>query len=354
MGWIACLEYLPTLRKGFLGALLLSGGTDLLASIVLLAYQLALTEGYQHAVPALVATSFLCVFLPVWFLFSRPYSIKLPLSPNLAADPKVGSMRDKVAKASRSIAAEVICLGGLGAWVLVAVSNLHAETPGLINHCGGFAICRMLLAVLALTWITFLFLGLSFASLLISTLYFTLRRHSPMPIFQTSFNAVDWERYAGRPVNRSNTVRLPKRSKAERERERARESSVVPVLPTSATANSLNMSVISSTTYGGGASGRGGLDWDVQSSMTAPTIPWGDADSRPASMMTTGSGVGMGLAEMAELERRREESGSSSAAGGPKEDSVFVLMEDDPVEEQAKTAAQEVKEQAEQSVGAAK
>ncbi|GAA5912814.1 hypothetical protein JCM6882_000436 [Rhodosporidiobolus microsporus] len=318
-GFVAALEFLPAVRKAFLGVLMVAGGADLLATIILLAYQVTMTHGYQHAVPAITVTSFLCAAFPIWFLFSRPYAIKLPVGSTLSTDPRVGGARDKVAKFSRSIAAEVICLGGTGIWVLIAVSNLHAETPGLINHCGGWAICRMLMAVFALTWVCFLFTCLSFASLLVSTLYFTIRRSSAFPLLSTSFNAVDWERYAGRPVNRANTVKLPRRTKAERERERARESSIAPVLPQH---SALGASVLSTS-----ASISSGLDWDVQSTMTAPTLPYGrSSESRPSSVATA---PGMGLAELAEQEKQREETEKKLAAGAAGEESVFVLIEDD-------------------------
>ncbi|GAA6012351.1 hypothetical protein JCM10207_007054 [Rhodosporidiobolus poonsookiae] len=352
MGFVSLLEYLPFVRKVFLTILMVTGVFDLVASIVLLAYQLALTETFQHVVPAIVATSFLCAAFPVWFLFSRPYAIKLPLSPNLAAEPRAGGARDKVAKFSRSIAAEVICLAGTGAWVLVAVSTLHAETPGLISHCGGWAICRMLLCVVALTWICFLFLCLSFASLLVCTLYFTVRRSSPLPLLLTSFNSVDWERYAGRPVARAGTVKLPRRTKAEREASKAerdgptrdgrslREGSEAPVLPSHHHRTGLGQSI--------STIGTGGLDWDVQSTFTAPSLPYGAyaRDSRPNSLAlstATANGAGLGISELAqqELEKEREQ---QQQAG--KEESVFVLVEDEP--------AEEVGEKKDGAVGAAK
>jgi hypothetical protein len=62
-------------------------------------------------------------------------------------------------------------------------------------------------------WITFLFQALSFTSLLLSTLYFSIRRHSPIPTLFTHFSEVDWIRYSGRPVNRSATVKRAKESK---------------------------------------------------------------------------------------------------------------------------------------------
>jgi len=108
---------------------------------------------------------------------------------------------------------ELICLGGVGAWTLITVIDLHAETPGLIDNCGGWTICRMLLAVLAFTWISFLLQCLSFSSLLVSTLYFSIRRSSPIPTLFTPFSDVDWIRYSGRPVNRQHTVKRIQKSK---------------------------------------------------------------------------------------------------------------------------------------------
>jgi hypothetical protein len=81
--------------------------------------------GYQRIVPSIVITSFLCTAFPIWFLYSKPYSIRLPGSSG--TEPHVGGVRDKVAKFSRSIAAELIALAGTGVWVLISVSNLHAE-----------------------------------------------------------------------------------------------------------------------------------------------------------------------------------------------------------------------------------
>lgn len=202
---IKLLAHLPKIRKGLLGVCFLAGLADFLTSIILLAYQLALTTGFNRVVPSLVVTSFLTASIPVWFVYSKPFAIRLPTS--TASLPKVGSRRDLIAKATRSIGAELVALGGVAAWTLVTVADLHAETPGLIDNCGGWTICRMLLAVLSLTWISFLFQCLAFASLLISTLYFSIRRHSPIPTLFTSFDQVDWIRYSGRPVNRSATVK---------------------------------------------------------------------------------------------------------------------------------------------------
>lgn len=283
---VACLAVLPKIRQGLMTLVLISSVLDLVASLVLLAYQLSLTVSFQHVVPSIVVTSFLGTCLPVWFLYSRPYAIRLPGK----GDPAVGSKRDKVAKFSRSIAAELICLCGTGVWVLISVSTLHAETPGLMYHCGGYAICRMLLCVFALTWICFLFLACAFATLLASTIYFMFRRSSPFPIFTKSFLAVDWERYSGRPVNRAATVkRVRKGAKGDAaagtnaprtlegddsrfggDGRLKRDDSCAPVLPFAhgyghgRTGSSLNASV---------RSGAGTLDWDVQSTLTDATRP---------------------------------------------------------------------------------
>ncbi|GAA6062007.1 hypothetical protein JCM10212_006082 [Sporobolomyces blumeae] len=209
---LSVLAQLPRVRKALFVILFLAGLADFFTSIILLAYQLALTTGFNRVVPSLVVTSFLTSAIPAWFVLSKPYAIRLPISS--AAVPAVGSKRDKVARFTRSIAAELVSLGGVGAWTLITVADLHAETPGLIDSCGGWTICRMLLAVFALTWITFLFQALSFATLLASTLYFTIRRSSPIPMIFTSFDDVDWIRYSGRPVNRAATVKRVKQAKA--------------------------------------------------------------------------------------------------------------------------------------------
>ncbi|GJN88323.1 hypothetical protein Rhopal_001288-T1 [Rhodotorula paludigena] len=284
---VALLAHLPKIRQTCLTLVLIAGVFDFVASIVLLAYQLALTVSFQHVVPSIVAASFLCAFFPLWFLYSRPYSIRLPG----AEEAKVGGTRDKVAKFSRSIAAELIALAGTGVLTLISVSTLHAETPGLIDHCGGYAICRMLLAVFALTWICFLFLCLAFTSLLVSTLYFSIRRSSPFPILTKSFLAIDWERYAGRPVNRAATVKRAARSGkggkrdpnalaprtlegeegAELERRMKRDDSVSPVLPHALSHSASGWSHARNGSDALSAPRMGALDWDVQSTLTSGT-----------------------------------------------------------------------------------
>lgn len=175
----------------------------------------------------------------------------------------------------------------------------------------------------------FLFLCCSFASLLIATLYFTVRRASPLPIFLTSFLAVDWERYSGRPVNRAHTVRRPKKGRENASKYPGkgrvlegeisddrfkRDGSEAPVFPNSsnmtdsmyATDSILNASVLNST---------GALDWDVQSGFSAGT--------RPSTMV----GVSSGLA---------------SEPATPR-DAVFVLMDDEGAEKAEKVEAGEKK-----------
>ncbi|GAA5875283.1 hypothetical protein JCM16303_000569 [Sporobolomyces ruberrimus] len=284
------LGQLPNIRKGILGVCFLVGLADFLTSIILLAYQLALTTGFNRVVPSLVVTSFLTASIPIWFIYSKPYAIRLPISSSQI--PAVGSKRDRLAKFTRSIMMELIAIGGVAAWTLITVIDLHAETPGLIDNCGGWTICRLLLAVSALTWITFLFQCLAFASLLASTLYFSIRRHSPIPTLFTSFSDVDWVRYSGRPVNRAATVKRVKQSKVNTStvpedsptfedelkappRTRfggvggPRPDSQVPVL-----SRSIHSTYSTTTTHhGGGVGSLGGsdsimIDWDVQSQFS--------------------------------------------------------------------------------------
>ncbi|GAA6051539.1 hypothetical protein JCM3770_000404 [Rhodotorula araucariae] len=351
---IACLAHLPKIRQALLTLVLVAGTFDMVAAIVLLAYQLALTVSFQHVVPSIVVTSFLCAAFPLWFLYSRPYAIRLPGKD----DPAVGSKRDTLAKFSRSIAAELICLAGTGVWVLISVSTLHAETPGLMYHCGGYAICRMLLCVFALTWICFFFLCLAFATLLVSTLYFIFRRSSPFPILIKSFLAIDWERYSGRPVNRAATVKrvrkggkgadgsgatgavagAPRTLEGDEQADGRlkRDDSCAPVLPFASSAHGYGYGH-GRTDSGLGASvrsGAGTLDWDVQSTFTTGT----GTGTRPTTMFGAYA------------------VGPESEPGTPRrEDQVFVLqMEDEgrPVDEDAAEPAKEEGKEA-KGVGAA-
>lgn len=58
---------------------------------------------------------------------------------------------------------------------------------------------------------TFLFTSLSFSALLLSTLYFVIRRRKPIATLTTSFDEVDWAMYATRPVRKTGkTVAMQK------------------------------------------------------------------------------------------------------------------------------------------------
>lgn len=176
----------------------------------------------------------------------------------------------------------------------------------------------------------FLFLALPFALLLCSTLYFTIRRHSPLPIFLTSFLAVDWERYSGRPVNRAATVKRTKKGKsvsAPRALEGADRSAGVEGRPDSQAPVFFQGQHGSQMSYGGastvgGVSGREhSLDWDVRSGFT-------DSFSRPGSMMPNGVGAG--------------HAADGTGPGSPRpEHSVFVLMEEEEKAIEAEEAAAE-------------
>ncbi|GAA5851129.1 hypothetical protein JCM3766R1_006578 [Sporobolomyces carnicolor] len=329
------LAQLPKIRTGLLLACLLAGCADLITSIVLLAYQLALTTGFNRVVPSLVVTSFLTALIPVWFVYSKPYAIRLPTSS--ASVPAAGSKRDVVARFTRSVMAELICLGGVAAWTLITVSDLHAETPGLIDNCGGWTICRMLLAVFSLTWISFLFQSLAFASLLVSTLYFSIRRHSPIPTLLTSFDQVDWVRYSGRPVNRSATVKRTRQKASKQNTESVeddvaelkapprsrfggqvggpRPDSQVPVL-----ARSIHSTMGSiSTTRGFGGDDSITIDWDTESSRfsTAGAPPKHDG-SRDSTASARPEQVFILVTEKEqeqEQEQEKEQAGSHGTTG---------------------------------------
>ncbi|KAK4703263.1 hypothetical protein P7C70_g2958, partial [Phenoliferia sp. Uapishka_3] len=76
--------------------------------------------------------------------------------------------------------------------------SVAARTPGLISQCGDYAICKLLLATVALGWLTFLTLGTLFTLLLLSTLYYSIRRKSHLISFITPFHEVEWDMYAHR------------------------------------------------------------------------------------------------------------------------------------------------------------
>lgn len=128
------------------------------------------TSGYQKPLPAIITSCFLSGAFPLAFLYTKPF----------------GAPTNKAAKLVRSIAAELVCYAGSTAFVLITVSDLHAEyairstsstgwmdgraggntltvvypstsanrrTPGLIDECGPYAICHLLLWCVACTWL---------------------------------------------------------------------------------------------------------------------------------------------------------------------------------------------------------
>jgi hypothetical protein len=66
---------------------------------------------------------------------------------------------------------------------------------------------------------TFLFVSLSFAALLLSTIYFTVRRSTAIATLTTSFDQVDWAVYASRPA-RGKKGRVPGATSLKRMDER--------------------------------------------------------------------------------------------------------------------------------------
>lgn len=84
--------------------------------------------------------------------------------------------------------------------------------------------CRMLTSVLALAWLTFLFLGLLFAALLGCTIYHSARRHSAIAVLTTSFADVDWSIYASRGGRRKvgGAVKMNQLKEAKLEEEERR------------------------------------------------------------------------------------------------------------------------------------
>lgn len=219
-----------------------------------------------------------------------------------------------------------------------------------LNDCRGFERCRnqVLTFPSRSNCSCFLFLALPFALLLCSTLYFTIRRHSPLPIFVTSFLAVDWERYSGRPVNRAATVKRTKNGKKPVSSPRVLEGAASNGGGTTTTTDSygrpdsqapvfafhpghgseMSYGGASSIAAGGGDAANRSLDWDVRSSGFT------DSFDRPGSVFTAGSGGG---------------DGQGSGPARP-EHSVFVLMEE---EEKAMEAEAEA-ESAAAAAGAAK
>ncbi|KAM0792586.1 hypothetical protein ACM66B_005247 [Microbotryomycetes sp. NB124-2] len=182
-------DRLVGLRKTLLGLLGCAAATNALGSSALLGYQKIMTEGYNKPVPAILAISAVTTLFVTWFLKCSSVSLVSPSTP-------ATSKRAMLAKFVKSIAFEMGVLGGIGAYLLVATADLHADTPGLLGTCGGFTTCRLLTMVFALAWLTILFDGLAFAALLGCTLYFSIKRHSAIATLTTSFDEVNWAKYA--------------------------------------------------------------------------------------------------------------------------------------------------------------
>jgi len=61
-------------------------------------------------VPALLAGSIVGLFVPIYFLFPLP-----------------GAIRDRLPRHVKSVMAELVIMGGLVAYMLSTVADLHAE-----------------------------------------------------------------------------------------------------------------------------------------------------------------------------------------------------------------------------------
>ncbi|KAL8284291.1 hypothetical protein RQP46_005040 [Phenoliferia psychrophenolica] len=180
-GTMLTTTHLPAVRRTLILLTATTGSLGVISVACTLAFQLSLTSGYQQPLPAIMTACFLGAAFPLAFLFTKPFG---------------GTAR--LAVLVRSIAAELVCYGGCTAFVLTSVSSLYAETPGLINQCGGYAICRLLLCVVALAYLTFLSLATLAALLLVSTLYYSIRRKMHITSFLTPFADVEWDVYETR------------------------------------------------------------------------------------------------------------------------------------------------------------
>lgn len=71
---------------------------------------LSVMQGYNKPVPALLAGSIVALFAPVYFLFPLPDRV-----------------RDRLPRHVKSVMAELVVLGGTAAYMIITVSDLHAE-----------------------------------------------------------------------------------------------------------------------------------------------------------------------------------------------------------------------------------
>lgn len=168
-----------------------------------------------------------------------------------------------------------------------------------------------------------MFQCLAFTSLLISTLYFSIRRHSPIPTLFTSFDQVDWIRYSGRPVDRSNTVKKV-RSKVIKQG--------TDTLPEEVEGNgdgNEELKAPSRTRFGGAG---GGVRPDSQVPVLARSI------HSTMGSISGGSVVGGNDSFSVDWDLSSERGGGggnrdSTATTGPPRDQVFILITEKEEEE---------------------
>ncbi|KDE06475.1 hypothetical protein MVLG_03129 [Microbotryum lychnidis-dioicae p1A1 Lamole] len=176
-------EYLPTARLVLSWLIIVSALLNSGFSAWLIGFQALRTHGYQKPVPAILVISFFALCFQPFFLYSKAFNTSRAWTTKLALFVK-------------SIACELIVTGALGGMMLVSVADLSSDTPGLLSSCGGYLMCRLLTAVFALAWLNVLFLGLSFTLLLISFLYFTIKRRRAIPALTVPFGGVNWAEYS--------------------------------------------------------------------------------------------------------------------------------------------------------------
>ncbi|SCV69488.1 BQ2448_2508 [Microbotryum intermedium] len=189
-------EHLPTARLVLSWLVIVSTFLNSGFSAWLIGFQASRTHGYQRPVPAILVISFFTFWIQLFFLYSKPFNTSR-------------AWTTKVALFVRSIACELIVTGALGGMMLASVANLSSDTPGLLTSCGGYLMCRLLTAVFALAWLNVLFLGLSFTLLLISFLYFTVKRRRAIPALTVPFGDVNWAEYSLHGRRRAKQTPIP-------------------------------------------------------------------------------------------------------------------------------------------------
>ncbi|GAA5912801.1 hypothetical protein JCM6882_000431 [Rhodosporidiobolus microsporus] len=170
-------SYLPKLRLGLYSLLTVSSFLLFAMSLATLVYQLIKTYGgYNKPIPSLLTCSALTlVHCGIFLSHTGPSS-----------SPK----RRKLV----SIQVELLSLAVFTLFTLASVARLHSSTPGLLSACSGYFTCSALQGCLALAWLSFLFLALLFASILLATLYHHRRCRDPT-LWREPFSAFDWAKY---------------------------------------------------------------------------------------------------------------------------------------------------------------